>query len=121
MTCVATPTDLIVRRESDMMPLLSSLGGEEGRVTLSRVAWNGGTPVAHRQLVLLRRHERVFGLHGLMGGIVGPSLCRWFSGCSIFVSFLSFLHTCLVSPVDKETPVNVMTYVWKILDVKTTL
>lgn len=104
-----------------MLPRLGSLGREEGRVTLSRVAWNSGTPFVHRQLVLLRRCERVFGFRRLMGGIVGPSLCRRFSGCSIFVSFLSFLHTGLVSPVDKETPVNAITYVWKILDLKTIL
>lgn len=49
---LAVLADLIVGRESDVMPRLCTLVGDNGRVSLSCVAWYGGTPTVHRLLAL---------------------------------------------------------------------
>lgn len=84
------------------MPLLRSLR-RESRVTLSCVAWNGGTPFVHRGQALYDVWKcKVFSFLWLRGRMVGPFLWSWFPGC--FVPLLSFLPILrLVSPVNGTT------------------
>lgn len=84
--------NLTVWSESDMMPWLCTLRRDNGRVSLSCVAWNGGTPSLHGRLALCcRRLLGSFGFLRLFDGVAGPFLCSWFPGSLFPVSYLSVL------------------------------
>lgn len=97
--CLALPEHLILW--SDVMPWFCTLGREIGRVSLPCVAWNGGTPSVHRQLVLHsgRRVVHGFNFLWLFGRVSGPFLCSMFPGFSFPVSCLHVLGFGPISPV----------------------
>lgn len=89
------------------MTQVCTLGRCEGRVSLSRVAWNGGTPFVRGQFALHdgRRSNRVFGLLQQFGGVCCTFLSSVLSGSSFLVTCLLVLGFGLVFPVTgKEMP-----------------
>lgn len=98
-----------------------TLGRENGRVTLSCVAWNGGAAI--RLLACGgRRRLRGFSSLWLFDRVAGLFLCSRFPGFSFPVSCLSILWFGPVLPVrykhERDKQMNVTVNVWNTIYLK---
>lgn len=88
--------NLVLWRESDVMPRLCSPRRDNGRITLSCVSGDSGTPRVHRLIALrVRKANCVFATLGLFRGVA----FSLFPGSSFFVTNLPILGFGLLSTV----------------------
>lgn len=88
--------NLVLWRESDVMPRLCSPWRDNGRITLSCVSGDSGTPRVHRFIALrVRKADCVFATLGLFRGVA----FSLFPGSSFFVTHLPILGFGLLSTV----------------------
>lgn len=101
VVCLALSVVLVMWGESDMMLWLSTLRRENGRVSLPRVAWDGGPPFLHgwRALLRVRGHFSEFSLLHLFHRVGDGVFSSLFPQFPVSVPCLPVLVFSPVSPV----------------------
>lgn len=102
------PVTLVLWSKSDVRFLLWTFLRQKSGVSLSRVAWNCGTPFLRIRLALRgwRRFHSELSILWFVDRVGGIFLCRWFPGSPFPVSCFSILYWGLVSPVTTESQIR---------------